>query len=170
MFKCASDTLKHFGNELKWWDLKDTKYNADNKPNIKLSFFGILHTWGQTLVYHPHIHFIVAGAGIVEDEIVEPKYKEKFLFPVKAISKVFRGKLIEGIKKAYYNNKLYLNNDMKNNLQFENFIDNIVNRKWVVYMKSKFPNSKKIVEYLSLYTHRTAISNSRIISIDKNII
>ena len=58
MFKCASDTLKQFGNELKWWDLKDTKYNEDNKPNIKLSFFGILHTWGQTLVYHPHIHFI----------------------------------------------------------------------------------------------------------------
>ncbi len=140
------------------------------KPDIKLSFFGVLHTWGQSLVYHPHIHFIVAGAGIIDDEIVEPKYKCKFLFPVKAMSKVFRGKLIQGIKKAYYKGKLHLNDDMKNSLQFENFINFITNRKWVIYMKSKFPNSKKIVEYLSLYTHRTAISNSRIISIDNNII
>jgi hypothetical protein len=185
LFKCASDTLKQFAKEMKWWDLKNTDYNEINKPDIKLSFFGVLHTWGQSLVYHPHIHFIVAGCGIIGDEIVEPKYKGKFLFPVKAMSKVFRGKLIQGIKKAYYKEKrrqtcdlmsqgklseFNLNDDMKNSLQFESFIDNITNRKWVVYMKSKFPNSKRIVEYLSLYTHRTAISNSRILSINNNII
>ena len=170
LFKCASDTLKLFAKDLNWWDLNDTKFNEQNKPTIKLSFFGVLHTWGQSLVYHPHIHFIVAGGGIVDDTIVEPKYKGKFLFPVKAMSKVFRGKLIQGIKKAYYKNDLYLNDDMKNNLQFENFIDYITNHKWVIYMKSKFPNSKKIVEYLSLYTHRTAISNSRILSINNNIV
>ena len=185
LFKCASDTLKLFAKELKWWDLKTTQYNENNTPNIKLSFFGVLHTWGQSLVYHPHIHFIVAGAGIIDDTIVEPKYKGKFLFPVKAMSKVFRGKLIEGIKKAYYNEKrrqtcdlmsqgklsvFNLNEDMKSTKSFESFIDNITNRKWVVYSKSQFPTSKKIVEYLSLYTHRTAISNSRIISIDDNIV
>ncbi len=86
------------------------------------------------------------------------------------MSKVFRGKLIQGIKKAYYKDELYLNDDMKNSIKFENFIDFITNRKWVIFMKSKFPNSKKIVEYLSLYTHRTAISNSRIISIDNSIV
>jgi len=134
LFKCASDTLKQFAKELKWWDLKDTDYNETNKPDIKLSFFGVLHTWGQTLVYHPHIHFIVAGAGIINnDTIVEPKYKGKFLFPVKAMSKVFRGKLIQGIKKAYYNNELDLKDDMKSALEFENFIDNVTNRKWVIY-------------------------------------
>ena len=90
LFKCASDTLKLFAQELKWWDFKDTNYDENNKPDIKLSFFGVLHTWGQSLVYHPHIHFIVAGCGIIGDEIVEPKYKGKFLFPVKAMSKVFR--------------------------------------------------------------------------------
>ncbi len=180
LFKCASDTLKLFAKDLKWWDFKDIKYDKNNKPDIKLSFFGVLHTWGQSLVYHPHIHFIVAGAGIIcdksdstslhDDKIVEPKYKGKFLFPVKAMSKVFRGKLIQGIKKAYYKDRLYLNDDMKNNLEFEDFINYITNRKWVIYMKSKFPSSKKIVEYLSLYTHRTAISNSRIISLDNNSI
>ena len=170
LFKCASDTLKLFAKDLKWWNTDNLNYDTNNKPEIKLSFFGVLHTWGQSLVYHPHIHFIVAGAGIINDEIVEPRYKGKFLFPVKAISKVFRGKLIQGIKKAYYKDELYLNDDMKNSMQFESFIDNITNRKWVIFMKSKFPNSKKIVEYLSLYTHRTAISNSRIISIDNNIV
>lgn len=167
LFKCASDTLKQFAKELKWWDIDNTNYD---EPDIRLSFFGVLHTWGQSLVYHPHIHFIVAGAGIIDDTIVEPKYKGKFLFPVKAMSKVFRGKLIQGIKKAYYKEKLYLNDDMKCNKSFENFLDYITNRKWVIFMKSKFPNSQKIVEYLSRYTHRTAISNSRIISIDNNII
>jgi len=170
LFNSASDTLKLFAKDLKWWDTDNLNYDEDNKPEIKLSFFGVLHTWGQSLVYHPHIHFIVAGAGIIDNTIVEPKYKSKFLFPVKAMSKVFRGKLIEGIKKAYYKNKLYLNDDMKDSLQFENFIEYITNRKWVIYMKSKFPNSKKIVEYLSLYTHRTAISNSRILSIDNNTV
>ena len=171
LFKCASDTLKQFAQELKWWDLKDTPYNESNKPKINLSFFGVLHTWGQSLVYHPHIHFIVASAGIINDTtIVQSKYKSKFLFPVKAMSKVFRGKLIEGIKKAYYKNELYLNEDLKTIIQFENFIDNITNKKWVIFMKSQFPTSKKIIEYLSRYTHRTAISNSRIVSIDNGIV
>ena len=170
IFKCASDTLKQFAKELKWWDIDISKYNENNKPNISLSFFGVLHTWGQTLVYHPHIHFIVASAGIIDNTIVNSKHKSKFLFPVKAMSKVFRGKLIQGIKQAYYKNELYLNDDMKSAIQFENFIDYIVNRKWVIYMKSQFPTSQKIVEYLSRYTHRTAISNSRIISIDNNIV
>ncbi len=168
LFRCASNTLKLFAQNTKYWDLKDTHYNENNKPNIKLSFFGILHTWGQTLVYHPHIHFIVAGAGIINNEIVEPKYNSKFLFPVKAMSKVFRGKLIQSIKKAYYSNKLQLDNRFDDTKFFESFINNIVNRKWVVYSKSQFQSSAKIVEYMSRYTHRTAISNSRIISINNN--
>ncbi len=170
LFKCSSDTLKQFAQDTKYWDLKDIEYNDNNKPNIKLSFFGILHTWGQTLVYHPHIHFIVAGASVVNDTIVDSKYKSKFLFPVKAMSKVFRGKLIQGIKKAYYSNSLQLDKRFDDTRFFENFIDNIVNRKWVIYMKSQFKSSAKIVEYMSRYTHRTAISNNRIVSINNNII
>nr|WP_287413388.1 transposase [Pseudodesulfovibrio sp.] len=171
LFKCASDTLKLFAQDLKWWDTSNLKYDINNPSKIDLSFFGVLHTWGQSLVYHPHIHFIVASAGIINNTtIVNSKYKSKFLFPVKAMSKVFRGKFIQGIKKAYYKDELYLNDDMKHSLQFESFINNITNRKWVIFMKSQFPTSKKIVEYLSRYTHKTAISNSRIISIDNNIV
>jgi len=124
----------------------------------------------QGVPRHPHIHFIVAGAGIIGDEIVEPKYNSKFLFPVKAMSKVFRGKLIEGIKKAYYNKELELDAKFNDNRYFESFIDNVIERKWVVYSKSQFKSSQKIVEYMSRYTHRSAIANSRIISIQNNTI
>jgi hypothetical protein len=170
LFKSASDTLKLFGRDSKYWDMKDIQLDDSVKPKIDLAFFGILHTWGQTLVYHPHIHFIVAGAGIIDEKIVEPKYNSKFLFPVKAMSKVFRGKLIEGIKKAYYKNELQLDDRFNDSRYFESFIDNVVKRKWVVYAKSQFKSSQKIVEYMSRYTHRSAISNSRIISIDDHTI
>lgn len=170
LFKSASDTLKLFAKNTKYWDMDTIKYSEANIPKIDLAFFGILHTWGQTLVYHPHIHFIVAGGGIIGDKIVEPKHNSKFLFPVKAMSKVFRGKLVEGIKKAYYDNKLELDAKFDDSRYFESTISNIVSRKWVVYSKSQFKSSQKIVEYMSRYTHRSAISNSRIISIDNNTI
>ncbi len=170
LFKCASDTLKLFAQNTKYWDLKELPDDDTNKPKIDLAFFGILHTWGQTLVYHPHIHFIVAGCGIIGEEIVDAKHGSKFLFPVKAMSKVFRGKLIEGIKKAYYANELELNDSFTDSKYFESFIDNVVERKWVVYAKSQFKSSQKIVEYMSRYTHRSAISNSRIVSIENNTI
>ena len=64
MFQASSDTLKLFSQNTKYWDMKDISIET---PKIDLSFFGILHTWGQTLVYHPHIHFIVAGAGILKE-------------------------------------------------------------------------------------------------------
>ncbi len=170
LFKSASNTLKLFGNDSKYWNMDNIECDEKNIPKIELAFFGILHTWGQTLVYHPHIHFIVAGAGIIGDEIVEPKYSSKFLFPVKAMSKVFRGKLIEGIKEAYYKNQLELDARFDDRRYFENFIDNVVKRKWVVYSKSQFQSHQRVVEYMSRYTHRTAIANSRIMSIENNII
>lgn len=169
LFKCSSDTLKQFAQELKWWDI-DSKQYENTQPKVNLSFFGVLHTWGQTLVYHPHIHFVVAGAAIIGDTIIQPKYNSKFLFPVKAMSKVFRGKFIAGIKKAYYEGKLLLDKSFNDSGFFEKHIDHIVNRKWVIYMKSQFKTGAKIVEYMSRYTHRTAIANSRIISIDNNIV
>ncbi len=169
LFKCASDTLKQFAQELKWWDVDSSLYEKE-KPKIGLSFFGILHTWGETLIYHPHIHFIVAGAAIIGDDVIAPKYNSKFLFPVKAMSKVFRGKFVQGIKKAYDEGRLILHTRFNDVNFFENYIDHIVNRKWVIYMKSQFRSSTKIVEYMSRYTHRSAIANSRILSIDNHTV
>jgi len=169
LFKSSSDTLKQFAQNLKWWDVDETTLE-NKKPKIDLAFFGILHSWGQTLVYHPHIHFVVAGGGIIGDTLVKPKYDSKFLFPVKAMSRVFRGIFIARIKKAYYDGKLQLHDEFRNSGFFENYINNLVSRKWVIYMKSQFKTSQKIVEYMARYTHKSAIANSRIVSIDNNII
>jgi hypothetical protein len=171
LFKSSADTLKLFASNLKWWDIDEAKYR-DKKTKIDLAFFGILHNWGQTLVYHPHphIHFVVAGGGIIGNTLVEPKYKSKFLFPVKAMSKVFRGIFIKRVKKAYYDGSLEIHNELKNHNYFENYIDNLTSRKWVIYMKSQFKSCTKIVEYMARYTHKSAIANSRIISINNNVI
>ena len=169
LFKSSADTLKQFAQNLKWWDVDaDTLESAE--PKVDLAFFGILHSWGQTLVYHPHIHFVVAGGGIVGDTLLRPKYNSKFLFPVKAMSQVFRGILIKRLKKAYSDGRLEVHDELKDSRLFENYIDNLVSRKWVIYMKSQFKTSAKIVEYMARYTHKSAIANSRIVSIDNNII
>lgn len=169
LFKSSADTLKQFAQNLKWWDVDETTL-GDEKPKIDLAFFGILHSWGQTLVYHPHIHFVVAGGAIIKNSLVQPKYKSKFLFPVKAMSKVFRGIFISQLKRAYYDGRLEVHEELKDSRLFENYIDNLVSRKWVIYMKSQFKSSQKIVEYMARYTHKSAIANSRIISIDNNTI
>ena len=154
---------------MKWWDIDEATLE-DKTPKIDLAFFGILHSWRQTLVYHPHIHFVVAGGGIVGDTLLRPKYNSKFLFPVKAMSRVFRGIFIAKVKKAYYDGNLEVHDELKDSRAFENYIDNLVSRKWVISMKSQFKTSAKIVEYMARYTHKSAIANSRIISIDNNII
>jgi len=169
LFKSSADTLKLFGNNMKWWDI-DESLHKDKKPKIDLAFFGILHSWGQTLVYHPHIHFVVAGGGIAGDTMLQPKYKSKFLFPVKAMCRVFRGIFIKRVKKAYYDGRLEVHDELKDTRLFENYIDNLVSRKWAIYMKSQFRSCSKIVEYMARYTHKSAIANSRIVSIDNNTI
>ena len=101
LFDAASQTLLFFGDDPKWL-------------GAKIGFYGILHTWSQTLWPHVHLHFIVTAGGLTDNgEWVEPKYKGKFLFPVPALSKVFRGKFIEVLKKAYYAGELVLPDNLK---------------------------------------------------------
>jgi hypothetical protein len=86
------------------------------------------------------------------------------------MSKVFRGIFVKRLKQAYYDGSLEVHDELKDTRLFENYIDNLVSRKWVIYMKSQFKSSQKIVEYMARYTHKSAIANSRIISIDNNTI
>lgn len=101
---------------------------------------------------------------------IEPKHKGKFLFPVRALSVVFRGKFIEGLKKAYYNGELIIPDKLKHlerEEEFERWVDTLVARDWVVYSKSPFETPERVVRYIGRYTHRVAISNDRLISMDK---
>ena len=132
----------------------------------RLGYIGILHTWGQKMDYHPHIHFTVAGCGITnQGEVKRLPYQKKFLFPVKAMSKVFRGIFMEGLNDYQKEGELKypgVLEEVKTN--YKDFKKKLYEKEWVIFSKPPLPNSVKILEYLSRYSYKVAISNGRIIS------
>ncbi len=157
LFESAAETLKAFGRDPKWL-------------GAEIGFYGILHTWGQTMRVHLHLHLIVTGGGLNEDgEWVSPEHGGRFLFPVCAVSKVFRGKFVGGLKKAYYEGRLTIPDEKKElgtPHRFEEYIDRMVGRRWVVYAKAPFSGPEEVVRYIGRYTHRVAISSHRILSVE----
>lgn len=176
-------TLPHVFNPLVRWNARliyellmglaaETLQQLAGDPEYlgaKIGFYGVLHTWGQKLWLHPHVHFIATGGGLTENnQWVHLKYRSKFFLPVKALSKTFRGKFIEALKKAHQNNLLTFPPDMRELEDFEAFdkwLFHAVPTRWVVFAKSPFKGPEKIIKYLSLYTNRAAISNYRLIKI-----
>lgn len=122
----------------------------------KTGMIAILHTWGQALSLHPHLHCIVPGGGIAGTKWKYAKGKNKYLFPVKAMSKVFRARFVEALRK-----KINLDNTTAKNLFTKN---------WVIYCKQPFFGPLQVIEYLGRYTHKIAISNHRIQSIDNGFV
>jgi Putative transposase/Transposase zinc-binding domain len=157
LFDSAAATLKEFGRDSQWL-------------GGKLGFFGVLHTWGQTLWHHPHIHFIVAGGALNEDgNWVYPKHKGKFLFPVRAVSKVFQGKFMRGLEHAINNNEFCLPEDQVltgHGWQPKSFLRSLVSKNWVVYCKSPFEKAEHVIKYIGRYTHKVALSNSRLVAME----
>jgi hypothetical protein len=156
LFKAVSETLLELANDKKYLD-------AD------IGITTILHTWGQNLMYHPHIHCIVPGGGLSFDNTKWVKSKKKFFIPVKVLSRIFRGKFL------YYLNELYLDNKLKfpKNISelssrniFNSFKDNLYKKEWIVYSKAPFSSAEYVLQYLGRYTHRVAISDNRIIKVD----
>ncbi len=156
LLSSSSDTLLTFGRDPKWL-------------GGEMGFYGILHTWGQMLWIHPHVHYIVPGGALnPEGKWIEAPSKDKFLFPVLALSEVFRGKFIEGLKYAYYQGKIVIPPDLpeiERGDLFEQWIDSLVERDWIVYCKPPFGDAEQVIRYIGRYTHRVAISNRRIVSI-----
>ena len=138
LFESAWETLQTFGK---------------NK-NLQMGMIAVLHTWGQNLSLHPHLHCIVPGGGVDESGAWKNLRSDgKFLFPVKALSKVFRAKFCEKLKD-------------KNLKEYTKIRQNLWEKSWVVYAKKPFGSPKSVVEYLGRYTHKIAISNHRIRNID----
>ena len=142
------------------------KFASDPKHfGGKIGYFGLLHTWGQKLNYHPHIHFMVLSGGIKDGTYKKLPYKNDFIFPVKALSKVMMGKFVELLKEKYFANELKFPGklgDIATNQKFNNFLYNLSKKEWVVYSKKPFAGSGRVLEYISRYTHKVAISNHRI--------
>jgi len=127
----------------------------------------VLHTWGQSLNYHPHIHMLVPAGGLDPDGMELVKANRKFFVPVKAISKIFRGVFMDRLRKAIAagslnipqkQSALYANPKKLNCLAYEKY--------WHVHIKKTFRGANQVVSYLGRYTHRVAISNSRILDTD----
>ena len=120
----------------------------------------ILHTWGQTLVYHPHIHMIVPAGGLSEDMMEWVGSGKKFFIPVKALSSVFRGILCRLLEHAVNAGDIKLPEECSG---FKSIKDQCYGKKWIVYCEKPFSNIDNLVNYLGNYTHRVAISNNRIL-------
>jgi hypothetical protein len=134
---------------------QNTKYLG-----AKTGAVGILHTWGQTLTYHPHIHMIVPAGGLSEDYTEWIPSHKKFLLPVKSLSMVYRGIMMDLLQKAYQAQTIRLPDKHES---FEHLKQECYRKKWVVYCEKPFDTPKHLINYLGNYTHRVAITNHRLI-------
>ena len=126
----------------------------------------LLHTWSQTLIYHPHVHFIVTGGGLSADGRRWVRARRSFFLPVKALSRLFRGKLLAAVRAAYRSGELVFPGTIAAQATpkaFGRLLDTLYETEWVVYCKPPFRRPQQTLEYLARYTHRVAISNDRIV-------
>ncbi len=145
LFKTAWQIIKGFST--------NPKFLGANPGMI-----AILHTWGQNLSLHPHLHCIVPGGGITQNGTWKPaRNKGKYLFPVKAMSKVFRARFVAALRKELQPQK-------------RNFYESLFKQNWVVYCKRPFLGPSQVAEYLGRYTHKIAISNHRIKNLQDNAV
>jgi hypothetical protein len=129
----------------------------------------VLHTWGQNLHFHPHVHCIVSGGGLSNDGLRFVYSGKKFFIPVKVLSRKFRGKFLYYLRKAWFNGLISLKGKALELTAGNNFGDlpgQLYAKEWVVFCKKPFKAPVHVVRYLGRYTHRVAISNSRIVSFD----
>jgi hypothetical protein len=143
---------------------------ADPKHlGAEIGFLSILHTWGQNLLLHPHAHCLIPAGGLSPDHgrWVHPRYP--FFLPVKVLGRVFRGKFVAGLKRAYRQKKLRLHGPiaaLEEPKRFASFLRTVFRQDWVVYAKRAFGGPIQVLRYLGRYTHRVAISNHRLLAFD----
>jgi len=142
---------------------------ADPKHlGAEIGFLSVLHTWGQNLQIHPHVHCVIPSGGLSPDHQrwVHPRYP--FFLPVGVLSRVFRGKFVTGLKLAFRQRKLLFPGSLKplaNEKAFHAFLRPLFRQDWVVYAKKPFGGPEHVLHYLARYTHRVAISNHRIVNL-----
>jgi Putative transposase/Transposase zinc-binding domain len=122
----------------------------------------VLHTWTRKLEYHPHVHAIVTGGGLSADRASWQPAARRFLFPVKAMSRVFRGKMMTALGEAYRDNAFATFDDFRDPEGFARLMARITRLSWNVYAKAPFKKGKHVLDYLGRYTHRVGIANSRL--------
>lgn len=135
----------------------------------QIGFISILHTWGQNLMDHPHIHCIVSGGGLSYDGHRWISSRQRFFLPVKVLSRLFRGKFLNYLKKGYDSEELKFHGNIYHLQEleaFKKFLKELYRQEWVIYCKPPFKDPERVLQYLGRYTHRIAIGNHRIIKME----
>ncbi len=159
LFVAVSQTLQAFARDPQW------------KVQGQLGFICVLHTWSQKLTDHFHIHCLVAGGALSFDKKRWTASKKSFLFRVQSLSKEFKKRYLGLLKKAYLDDELSLPGKIakySSKQEFNTFVQSLFKVKWNTYAKRPFAGPEQVLEYLGRYTHRVAISNNRIKSIDND--
>jgi Putative transposase/Transposase zinc-binding domain len=155
LFRCASETLIELSNNPK-------------HLGARVGFTAILHTWGQSLIDHPHVHCVVTGGGLSPDGSRWVSSRKGFFIPVRVMSALFRGKFLAYLKDVFESGNLVFHGGIRHLKEphtFESFRKQFYHKKWVVYCKSPFTGAEGVLQYLGRYTHRIAISNNRILTL-----
>jgi len=155
LFQSARETLTTFG--------EDPRHLGGEVGGL-----AILHTWGQTLEQHLHLHCVVPGGALARDRSRWLRAKPGFLFPVRALARVFRGKYLAGLQQAFARGTLRFAGGVAGLAEpaaFQAFVTTCRTQDWVVYAKPPFAGPTQVLEYLGRYTHRVAISNDRLVNI-----
>ncbi len=161
LFRAAAETLQEV---------------AANPKHLgaEIGFLTVLHTWGQNLMHHPHVHCVVTGGGLVPGRARwihcqrSRRRKKLFFAPVAILSSVFRGKFIDFLKQAFRKDQLAFHGKLAPLIQptlFEHQLHTAVKRNWIVYAKRPFGGPDRVLKYLARYTHRVAISNQRLVEL-----
>ena len=163
-------------NDLLFRSVSETLAELANDPKhlgARIGVTGILHTWGQNLMDHPHIHCVVTGGGLSPDGSRWVSCRKGFFIPVRVMSALFSRKFLDLLKKCFTSDDLAFPGSISHLRQpgnFESFRRHLYHKKWVVYCKPPFDGAKGVLQYLGRYTHRIAISNNRILTIrDGNV-
>jgi hypothetical protein len=144
--------------------------SADPKHlGAQIGFFAVLHTWGQSLVHHPHLHCVIPGGGLSPDGQRWIPCRPGFFLPVRVLSRFFRRRFLELLERAFDGGELEFFSalqGLRERQSFRRYLDPLREKEWVVYAKAPFAGPEQVLDYVGRYTHRVAISNSRLLDID----
>ena len=156
LFQSASETLQTFGRDSRWL-------------GGELGITMVLHTWNQVLEHHIHVHCVVTGGALApEQDRWIATTRRAFLFPVKALSKVFRSTYLDALAHTYHQGELQFTDatqSLRDPEGFQRFLNALFSQDWVVYAKAPFGSAHHVLRYLGRYTHRVAISNDRLVAL-----
>lgn len=155
LFYCASQTLLVIARD-------------PAHLGARIGFTAILHSWGQTLLHHPHLHCLVPAGGLSADQQRWVPTRQEFFLPVRVLARVFRGTYLAGLRNAWKQGQLQLAGrlaELSNPQQWDAYLEGLQQTDWVVYAKPPFGSPQQVLKYLARYTHRVAISNRRLLSL-----